>query len=73
MSGGTAGNHHKCIEHLAKLWSMQPLRSLGARLPQENMAWSVCLGSDIMALAFGAATPNEVTFSNALNGSLDSS
>jgi hypothetical protein len=65
-----AENRKRDFEHLVKLWSMQPLRSLGARLPQENMAWSVCFGS---AIALGGATPKVVTFSNALNGSLDSS
>jgi hypothetical protein len=54
-----------------KLWSMHPLRSLGARLPQENMAWSVCFGSGA-DVALGGATPNAVTLSRALKGSASS-
>lgn len=48
---------------------MHPPLSFGARLPHENMTWSVCFGSGT-AGRLGSATPNDVVFSSPENGSL---
>lgn len=57
--------------HRLKPWSMQPPLSFGARLPQENIVWSVCFASGT-AGRFGSATPNAVVFSRPPNASLSS-
>lgn len=65
----STGQRRRPAAHRAKLWSMQPPLSLGARLPQENIVWSVCFGSGTAGF-FGSATPNAVVFSSAPNASL---